>query len=513
MTAQGSLSLERIGKSFGKVRALDGVSLSIQSGQVLALVGENGAGKSTLMKILSGVYASGTFDGQIKLDGKEVHFASPSDAEQAGIAIIHQELSAFAHLTVLENLFVGRWPSRFGVIDEAKMRSEAKALLARFGEAIPLDTPMRELSTGSQQLVEIAKTLARNPKILILDEPTSSLTTSEIERLFGILRQLKAEGHMLVFISHKMDEIFSLCDQVVVLRDGKSVHQTTTSSIDADGLIRHMVGRPLDSMYPERKTVSGMKEKVLDVVDLEIASKDGARPFGPYRFHLNRGEIVGFAGLLGAGRTELAQALIGATDRSHRLRSNVVLRGEKVELDEPRHALRSKLFMVGEDRKRDSIFPARSLTENATLSKRVLSKLFSWVDAGQESEEAKTLLSRMRTRYNDLAQGIEELSGGNQQKIVIARALALTPDVLILDEPTRGVDVGAKYEIAQILFELTERGQSLLVMSSDLPELIGLCDRIYVLSEGKITREFTRSEFSQEAIMKAAVRSREMERA
>jgi D-xylose transport system ATP-binding protein len=484
-TTGSVLNLDRIVKEFGKVRALDGVSLSVKSGEILALVGENGAGKSTLMKILSGVYPSGTFEGSIRIDGEEARFTKPADAEKAGIAIIHQELSAFAHLSVLENLFVGRWPARAGFVDDAAMRAEASQLLKRFGEEIPLDVPMRELSTGSQQLVEIAKALARNPHILILDEPTSSLTSSEIQRLFGILNGLKAEGHILVFISHKMDEIFSLCDRVVVLRDGKSVHQGETKDLDSDTLIKHMVGRPLDRLFPERKPKPNSNEDVLNIVDLEFKSNDGLRTFGPFNFHVQKGEIVGFAGLLGAGRSELAHALIG----------------------EPRKALEAKLAIVGEDRKRDSIFPARSLVENSTLSHRVLGLLFGWIDAHGEEKEAETLLSRMRTRYGDLAQGIEELSGGNQQKIVIARALALTPELLILDEPTRGVDVGAKYEIAQILFELVDRGQSLIVMSSDLPELIGICDRIYVMSEGKITREFSREEFSQEAIMKAAVRA------
>ncbi|MES2965384.1 MAG: sugar ABC transporter ATP-binding protein [Bdellovibrionota bacterium] len=500
------VNLKNVTKSFGGVRALGGVDLTIRSGRILALVGENGAGKSTLMKILSGVIPAGDFEGEISVDGQPLRFSSPREAEAAGIAIIHQELSAFPSLTVAENLFVGHWPRKRGLVDHDAMMLGARRLLDRVG-AVDLDpsVSMGELSTGSQQLVEIAKALGRESRLLILDEPTSSLTPGESASLIKVLRALREENRALVYISHKMEEIFALADEVAVLRDGHSVHQSTTTAVDEAKLVSLMVGRPLDRLFPEKPASVREKSPPALVVRHVHVTSEGKKDLGPLSFELRKGEILGFAGLLGAGRTELFQAMLGGGPPGSKTSGAIEIAGEVFHADDPREALDHGIAIVGEDRKRDSIFPQRSLEENSAISRLSLGSRFKPISASYEQAMATTSLDRLRTRRRDLEQPISDLSGGNQQKVVLARVLQAAPEVLVLDEPTRGVDVGAKFEIYQILFGLAAEGQSLVVISSDLPELMALCDRIAVIADGKMTAMLDRASFSQEAILTAAL--------
>ena len=501
--------LSDVTKDFSGVKALENVHLCAYAGETLALVGENGAGKSTLMNILSGTYPSGSFSGKIEIEGRAVEFHSPSDAERAGITIIHQELSAFPDLTVAENMLVGKWPTKNGLVDWGAIELQAGEWLAKVGASFSPLTRMGDLSTGGQQLVEIAKALARNSRLLILDEPTSSLTPKEVEKLFVLLNKLRAEGKALIYISHKMEEIFALADRVTVLRDGKSVHTALAKDIDEPKLISQMVGRSLDRLFPpppERAKEFLTAPPVLSVRDLQLLPLErGKRAVGPVSFELRKGEILGFAGLLGAGRTEVVQALLGGTRGQFKLSGAVELSGSQGAPANPRAALRSGLALVGEDRKRDSIFAIRSLDENVSLSRLVSRFIGRVLDPANERDQSRETFRRLKTRYRDEQQKIQELSGGNQQKIVIGRVLQMAPEVIILDEPTRGVDVGAKFEIYQILFELASAGKALIVVSSDLPELMALSDRIMVLSGGRVAGELSRDRFSQDEIMRLAV--------
>lgn len=471
------VELKNITKDFSGVPVLKGVSLSVRAGEILALVGENGAGKSTLMNILSGTYGLGTYGGEIVFDGWRAFFRTPFDAKKAGIAIIHQELSGFPALTIAENLSVGAWPKRGGLIDWPRLEEYAAFWLKQVGVFRAPSTLMQDLSVGEQQLVEIAKALSQNSKVLILDEPTSSLTPNETAGLFALLRELKAKGVALIYISHKLDEVFALADRVTVLRDGESVFDCEISQCNEAQIISQMVGRSLERHFPERPKNEFSLDAALTARELRVGS------LGPLSFEVRRGEILGFAGLLGAGRTELLQQLA----------------------KNPRSALRQGIVYVSEDRKAESIFPQRSLLENFSLSSLAKAAQTKFLNLFNERESVEKGLHALKVRYRSEEQSIMELSGGNQQKVVIGRALEAAPEVLILDEPTRGVDVGAKFEIYQILFDLAKSGKALLVISSDLPELMGLADRIIVLRQGQVAGELARSEFSQQKIMSLAV--------
>lgn len=537
------IELVGIDKEFSGVKVLRQVSLALEPGEVHALVGENGAGKSTLMNILSGTYPAGSYGGQIRsqlrsqlrnqtsslpiADDKLLEFRSPADAEEAGVAIIHQELSGFGHLSVAENLCVGHWPqTTLGLVDAEKMHANADEWLKRVGATFSSQTKLSELSTGGQQLVEIAKALSRDSQVLILDEPTSSLTPVEVERLFALLRRLRAERRALVYISHKMEEIFAIADRVTVLRDGQSVFTGVIGDVDKSQLIHHMVGRSLDRIFPERpvpqanakaeaKDLSSPAHPLLEVKDLCAKARVGHRQIGPVSFALRSGEILGFAGLLGAGRSEIALALMGGLNsgatKDYEITGEMKLRGKHIKFTSPRAALKSHLALVGEDRKRDSILPQRSLNENAAVSRLSIGKMANIFSAKPEAERSTRALEQMHTRYQSVQQKITELSGGNQQKVIFARVLELSPDVLLLDEPTRGVDVGAKYEIYQTLFALAMQGKALIVISSDLLELMALADRIMVVSEGRITGELARGHFQQSEIMRLAIQGRVVE--
>jgi len=492
--------LQEITKTFPGVKALDKVSLTINSGEVLALVGENGAGKSTLMKILSGVYDS--YQGKILVNGAEKKFFSPLDAEAAGISIIHQELSTFLHLTVAENMYVGHWPKKLGLVDWKKFEEQAKYWLDQIGATCDPQDKMSELSVGNQQMVEIAKALSKNSDVLILDEPTSALTPKEVKKLFDLLLKLKAQGKGLVYISHKMEEIYKICDRISVLRDGQVVGSAMTTDFPEEKLISQMVGRPLNRMFPKFPDKK-LGENILSLKNYSGKNSKGRKVFDSISFELKKGEILGFAGLLGAGRSELLKSVFG--DHETTETGAVSLRRVITKFKGPRDALRNGVAYVSEDRKRESIFSNRSINENVSMARLSTRSLFRLLNNKKELALSEKSVKQLGTRCTSSEQHIQSLSGGNQQKVIIARALQIQPDIVILDEPTRGIDVGAKYEIYEILFKLASEGKALLVISSDLPELMGLCDRVLVLSEGKQMAILDRSEFSQETIMTHSV--------
>lgn len=511
---QELVRLNAISKSFAGVRALEKVELQLQQGEILALVGENGAGKSTLMKILSGVYPRDEFEGEILIRGKSARFRAPADAEQAGIAIIHQELSQFGDLTVAENLFVGHWPTRWRLINWDLLNKSAHQWLVAVGAPCRAEDRMQDLSVGVQQIVEIAKALSRKSEILILDEPTSALTPSEIKRLFQFLQKLKEEGKGLIYISHRMEEIFELSDRVVVLRDGRSVFSSKTAETNPKDLIHAMVGRTLDRLFPQRyppkrdcpdnsKITQIGKRPILEVKDFEGYKLSGQKLFGPLNFELYPGEILGFAGLLGARRTESMRALLG--DPTIETRGEILVNQKPTHIRNPRWGVMNHIIYLSEDRKGSSILPQRSLSENVSLMRLSQKRLVSFVSHDDENQKTQSSLSALRTRCTGPEQEIRFLSGGNQQKVVIGRALQANPQIMILDEPTRGIDVGAKFEIYEILVDLAAKGLALILISSDLPELINLCDRIIVLAQGQQRGELQAPELVDTEIMKLAV--------
>lgn len=506
------IQLKNIAKNFGPVKALTEVNLNLRQGEILALVGENGAGKSTLMKILGGIYPFGSYHGTVLINEKESVFKSTLDSEKSGIALIHQELSNFSHLTVAENLMVGHWAAlrqdhwaaKFGWINSEQIYEKADQLLAPLGVDFSSRQKMSELSVGQQQLVEIAKALSKRSEILILDEPTSSLSNRETEKLFKILKELRSQGRGLIYISHRMEEIFSLCDRVIVLRDGQSVFTSEIRGLENTTLIKHMVGRTIDNFYPASKNPQ-TRVCALELKNFTARDRNSNKNLGPLNLKLQQGEILGFGGLLGAGRSELLQALCG--DEKYELAGEVRLDGKALAIKNLRHTFQAGFGLVPEDRKIQSILPTRSLTENTGLLRLSQKPHLNWVSASEEDLQTQTDLKVLNTRFNSVAQKITELSGGNQQKVIFARILQNYPQIIVLDEPTRGVDVGAKFEIYQLMRQWTNEGKSILLISSDLPELMAMSDRILVMAFGKIQGELNKSDFNQEKILSFALKT------
>jgi ABC-type sugar transport system ATPase subunit len=499
------IELSDISKNFGPVQALKKVNLTVNKGKVLALVGENGAGKSTLMKILSGVYSQAEYSGQIKIDGTAVQFREPRDSESAGICLIHQELSSFLHLNVAENMAVGHWPEKKGIVNFEEMQKQADFWLSQLGADFQSTQMMSELSTGQKQVVEIAKALMKKSDYIILDEPTSSLTKKETIKLFQLLEELKIKNCGIVYISHRMEEIFQLADEVVVLRDGESVYKNSISKVSQEELISHMVGRSLQQIFPtSQKKVQ--PQVLLKVEQFQARHKKTGKLFGPVTFQLHKGEILGFGGLLGAGRTEIFQALLG--DEEYSCSGSIYLNGNQVHLfNQVCQAFQNQISFVSEDRKEKSNLPTRSLDENASILRLSLGSLFKMINEKKEFQRTQEDLKKLKTKFHSPDQLITELSGGNQQKVIFARALQNNPQMMILDEPTRGVDVGAKFEIYELLFQWAEMGMGIFMISSDLPELMAMSDRVLVMAKGKIAQEFSKNELNQENIMKAALSS------
>ncbi|MDB8791321.1 ribose ABC transporter ATP-binding protein RbsA [Romboutsia sp. 1001216sp1] len=490
------LKMTNIVKEFPGVKALDGVNLELYEGKVMALMGENGAGKSTLMKILSGVYKK--TKGQIYYNGKEEDIKGPKDAADKGIAIIHQELNLVNDLSIGENIFLGREPKNGLKIDFNKLHSDSQKLLKKLNVDTSSKCLVKNLSIGQKQMIEIAKALSLDAKIIIMDEPTDALTDTETESLFKVINELKEEGKAIVYISHRLKEIFEICDYITVLRDGKYVGQEEIKDIDEDKMIEMMVGRKLTDQFPRIECEKG--EPILEVKNLKNKFVDNVS------FDVKGGEIVGISGLMGAGRTELAKTIYGHIKKES---GSIYVNKKEIFNRSSKDGLKNKIAYVSEDRKGDGLILDLSIRENMTISSlNTISSLFK-INKQKEKEIVNSYIDKINIKTPSQEQLIRNLSGGNQQKVAIAKALLTNPDVLILDEPTRGVDVGAKKEIYDLINDFKSKGKAVIMISSEMPEILGLSDRILVLSQGRITGEFEKEEVSQEAILKCAVETRE----
>lgn len=490
------LEMRDITKRFPGVVALDGVDFELEKGEVHVLLGENGAGKSTLIKILAGAYRPD--EGEISLDGEPVVISSATEAQERGISTIYQEFNLVPQLSVAENIFLGRQPRRFGIVDRRKMRDEARKLLERMKVRVEPDALVSALGVAQKQMVEIAKALSLNARILIMDEPTASLSGQEVERLFEIVRGLKEEEVAMIFISHHLEEVAEIGDRVTVLRDGKVVDQVPATT-ELSELVRMMVGRSVEAQFPRRRPEIG---EVL----LEVKNLSRERVLEEVSFYLRAGEVVGVAGIVGAGRTELARAIFGADPVNS---GEVWVEGRRMERGDPREAKRRGMGFVTEDRQGQGIVPPLSVAENLGLASLERSTSVGLVDRRGQREQARKMIENLNIRTPGPEQEIRYLSGGNQQKVVIGKWLLAYSKVLIMDEPTRGIDVGAKVEIYELMNELTENGAGILMISSDLPEVLGMCDRILVMSGGRITGELSAAEANGENVMEHATRGSE----
>jgi ABC-type sugar transport system ATPase subunit len=493
--------MDRIAKDFEGVHALSGVTFEVFPGEVLALVGENGAGKSTLMKIISGVYPSGEYRGSFTYKGSECHFRDTRDAQELGIAIIHQELNLVPEMSVAENIFLGHEPSTLGWVDRKRMRAEAQGLLDRLGLDFPPETLVSELSVGQSQMTEIAKALAQKVELLILDEPTSALTEREVERLFKLIDQLQEEGVTSIYISHKLDEVFRIADRVTVMRDGQVVRTDPVASTNARRVVSAMVGRDIEDLFPWTPRPKG--EVVLEVEGLKVERAGDHRPLlEDISFSLAAGEVVGISGLMGAGRSELAATLFGVAPGT--VTGTLRIDGQERAVSDPRDAIRRGIALLTEDRKESGLLFNMTIQKNVTLASLPRVAVGPWVRLGKERKMATEYSQRLTVKMAHLNQLVGTLSGGNQQKVLLARWMATEPKILILDEPTRGVDVGAKVEIYSLMMELAKEGLAILMISSELPEVLGMSDRILVMHEGRIAGILDREEADQERIMHLA---------
>ncbi|MFG6197306.1 sugar ABC transporter ATP-binding protein [Nonomuraea sp. JJY05] len=486
------LSLSQVSKAFGAVRAVREVSLELFPGEVHALAGENGAGKSTIVKILSGVHRPDS--GRILLDGEPVEFGGPADAQRAGVAVIYQEPTLFPDLSVMENIFMGRQPrGRLG-IDRRAMRAGAAELFGRLGVHLDPDQPARGLSIADQQLVEIAKALSRQARVLVMDEPTAALSGTEVARLFGVAKALRSQGCALLFISHRLEEIFELCQRVTTLRDGAYVAEDLIAGITPDDLVRRMVGRELEALFPKQETEAG--EVALKVRRL---TREGV--FTDVSFEVRRGEIVALAGLVGAGRSEVARAVFGI-DRWDA--GSVEVAGRRLRPASPTAAMAAGLALVPEDRRQQGLVMDLSIERNIGLAGLADVRRGPLVSRAAERERARDWAVRLRLKFARLTDAVNVLSGGNQQKVVLAKWLARRPSVLIVDEPTRGIDVATKAEVHRLLSELAGSGVAVLMISSELPEVLGMADRVLVMHEGRLAAEIPRADATEESVMAAA---------
>jgi ribose transport system ATP-binding protein len=487
------LAMRGIRKTFPGVVALDGVSFDLRPGEVHVLLGENGAGKSTLMKILSGAYRRDS--GEIEVDGRTAAIGSPRDAQALGIATIYQELSLVPHLSVAENILLGHEPSRGGWIDRARLRADAMRSLAEAGLAIDPDRTVGELGVAEQQMVELAKALFRRARVLVMDEPTSALTAREIDQLFDVIRRVTAGGVGVVYISHRMRELTTIGHRVTVLRDGRNVGTFDLAQVGIDDLVRLMANREVRDHFPRRRCAVGH-----ELLRLEHVS--GANGVDNVSVTVCRGEIVGVAGLLGAGRTELARLIAGADRPSA---GRIVVNGIEATPRSPRHAIRAGIGFLPEDRKRQGLVMTLSVGENIGLANLPRWSRFGLLSVGSERRAAQRWVAELRIKTPNIAERVVKLSGGTQQKVVLARWLAAEAQLLVMDEPTRGVDVGAKVEIYELMNKLTEAGAGILMISSELPEVLGMSDRIYVMRRGRIEAEFTADQASEERVLQAAL--------
>ena len=501
------LEMRGISKAFAGVKALNDVNFTVRQGEIHALVGENGAGKSTLMKVLSGVYGHGSFDGSIVFDGEERHFRDINDSEALGIIIIHQELALIPLLSIAENIFIASPPSRFGVIDRNAVYKRSQQLLAKVGLDEAPDTLVTNIGVGKQQLVEIAKALSKEVRLLILDEPTASLNESDSAALLDLLLEFRSKGMSAILISHKLNEVSRVADRITVLRDGRTVDtmDCEAGAVEEDRIIRKMVDRDLEHRFPKREPNIG--DPVFKVENWSVYHPlhAGRQVIKNVDFQIRRGEIVGIAGLMGAGRTEFAMSLFGHS-WGRKITGRAMRHGREVDLSTVSRAIDAGLAYVTEDRKQFGLLLADDVRKNITLANLRGVAAGYVIDEIEELRVANDYRNRMRIRCSDVYQTCGNLSGGNQQKVVLSKWLFTDPEILILDEPTRGIDVGAKYEIYCIINELADAGKAVIVISSEMPELLGICDRICVMTEGAFVGEFDRSEATQEKIMRVIVR-------
>ncbi len=496
------LEMRSITKSFPGVKALDGVTFDLDAGEIHALVGENGAGKSTLIKILAGVYPYPEYGGEVFLADSQHRFSSVRDSERAGIAVIYQEMSLVKDLNVAENIFLGREPRRFGIINWEELYSRAQKLLDELHLQIDPRTPVVKLGIGQQQLVEIAKALSQNARILVLDEPTAALTDSEVETLFLILNELRTRGVAMIYISHKLDEVFRISNRITVLRDGKTIGTTATPGTNEPQVIAQMVGREVGQIFPEAKHDRG--DVILEVRDVTVEdpSVPGKLLVNHVSFSVRKGEVLGIAGLMGSGRSELLMAIFGA--HAGRKSVEVFVSGKPITIKNPNEAISHGIAFVTEDRKRYGLILDQTILRNMTLAGlRNLSGRFV-TNEDAEAAAGERAATDLRIKATSVFTIAGTLSGGNQQKVVLAKWLLTNPRVLFLDEPTRGIDVGAKQEIYAQINRLAEAGLAIILVSSELPEVLGLADRVMVLHEGRVTGEFTRREATPEAVMSCA---------
>ncbi|MCL2736183.1 MAG: ATP-binding cassette domain-containing protein [Propionibacteriaceae bacterium] len=505
------LEMVSIVKTFPGVVALDDVTLTVRRGQIHAICGENGAGKSTLMKVLSGVYPHGTYSGQILYDGREAVFGSINDSEALGIVIIHQELALSPYLSIAENIFLGNERrSRLGLIDWGRTNADAAALMAAVGLDENPTTPVGAIGVGKQQLVEIAKALSKDVRLLILDEPTAALNDTDSEHLLGLLRSLRDQGITCIMISHKLNELIEIADAITVIRDGRTIESLDGSDATQERLIKAMVGRDLSHRYPERERDVG--PEVLRVEDWTVChpTQPGRVMIRSASFTVHAGEVVGIAGLMGAGRTELAMSLFGMSYGAN-ISGRVFLHGGQVRLSSVADAIDNGLAYVSEDRKRYGLNLLTDVKTNITAAglRKLTGPMLGWVDDNEEIRVAEGYRSALAIKTPTVLAGVAKLSGGNQQKVVLGKWLYTDPDVLILDEPTRGIDVGAKYEIYTLINEMVAQGKAVVVISSELPEVMGISDRIYTLSAGVITGEVDARTATAETLMELMTREKD----
>ena len=500
--SQPILEIRNITKSFPGVRALDQVSLDIYPGKVHALLGENGAGKSTLVKILSGAHQPDS--GFIKMNGNEIKFANTRIAEQAGVAIIYQELNLIPQMTVAENIFLGKEPkTKLGLIDFKKMHKDATAELEQLEPTIQPTTPVNLLRIGQQQLVEIAKALSLHAKVLIMDEPTSALTDTEVEKLFSVIKQLQTQNVAIIYITHKLEEIFEIGHQVSVLRDSKYIGTKNVAECDANFLIGMMVGRDLGVLFPKVPTTVGEELLRAENITVKNPALTGRNMLSNISFSLNRGEILGIAGLMGSGRTELLMTLFGAPP-AKLMSGKLFIKKKETRLSTPVAAIQNKIALVTEDRKMQGLFLQLSVEKNISIASLRKAVKFWFLRKKLEAALVNNYISQLRIKVPNIVSAVETLSGGNQQKVILAKWMLTQPEILLLDDPTRGIDVGAKAEIYQIMNQFAEQGMGIILVSSELPEVLAMSDRILVLNQGQISGEFSREEATEHKIMKAA---------
>ena len=491
------LSINGMSKSFGRNKVLKHINLNVKPGSIMGLMGENGAGKSTMMKCLFGTYQKD--EGTIILDGREVNFSGPKDALENGVAMVHQELNQCLERSVVDNLFLGRYPKNsLGVVDEGRMKKEASDLFRKLGITVNMTQPMKKMSVSQRQMCEIAKAISYNSKVIVLDEPTSSLTAPEVEKLFKMMRQLKSQGISLIYISHKMDEIFEICDQISVLRDGSLVMTKDSKDTNMNELISAMVGRSLDNRFPPVDNEPG--EVIFSVENL---STKYAPKLQNISFDIRKGEIFGFYGLVGAGRTELLETIFGMRTRAA---GNVIYDGKIMNFSSPKDAMDHGFALITEERKANGLFLKGDITFNTTIANMNHYKRGIALSKDDMVRATAEEIKVMHTKCMGPDDMISNLSGGNQQKAIFGKWLERSPNVFMMDDPTRGIDVAAKAEIYAIIDELAAKGACIIMVSSELPEIINMCNRCYVMCEGKITGEIDETEFSQEEMMTLATK-------